>query len=433
MNGLDLQSLFINNQTKNHSSSNGVTNRVNNEKNNFNTAFDRAKSDNKNVSDRNKTNRTNNSSDNVQQSNKRNDEKYKQDKIRNQKSNDDVSVKQKSKKDSLEDVESTSSKSDDIEENIICILSGLMGISQEELKNWLTDKGYTALDLVEYNNFAKAINELYMDFKGENILFMEDGISNINKLFDEINHMLSGLKDNENIELMGQQTQEVDVLHINNTNISQDINANMESAVSSMTSRYSAQNEKSANQLDADVSLASLNATNGEGLNIGNVLPVHSLSSANKVVLWDNEVLNTTTKPSAEIVHDIVEQIDFKQIGMSKQLNVKLNPQELGEMNIRVIEENSNIVAQITVDNEKTKEILSAQLDILKQALEKSGLSIGNVTVDIRQDAHQSQMDREKQKSSKRIAEIINKHMEDDEIEEDTVEEIKLSQVDYVV
>ena len=103
-------------------------------------------------------------------------------------------------------------------------------------------------------------------------------------------------------------------------------------------------------------------------------------------------------------------------------------------MSIKLIEENSNIVAQIKVDNEKAKAFLINEMNSLKTALEERGLTVTDVRVDIKQDTHQSQMEQEKQKSSKRIQEIITKHMEAFEEEEEIrPEKISDSEVDYMV
>ena len=73
-------------------------------------------------------------------------------------------------------------------------------------------------------------------------------------------------------------------------------------------------------------------------------------------------------------------------------------------------------------------------MNILKSALEESGLTVTDVRVDIKQDAHQSQMEQQKQKSSRRIQEIIAKHMQElDEEEEVTPEKISDSEIDYMV
>ena len=68
----------------------------------------------------------------------------------------------------------------------------------------------------------------------------------------------------------------------------------------------------------------------------------------------------------------------------------------------------------------------------MRNSLEEQGLNVADVKVDIRQDNHQTQMQQERQKSSKRIQEILASFEEE---EEEIIEPLisSDSEVDYMV
>ena len=82
--------------------------------------------------------------------------------------------------------------------------------------------------------------------------------------------------------------------------------------------------------------------------------------------------------------------------------------------------------------NEKAKDFILNEINELKSSLEDQGLNVADVKVDIRQDNHETQMQQERQKSSKRIQEILASF---DEEEEEMVEPLisSDSEVDYMV
>ena len=101
-------------------------------------------------------------------------------------------------------------------------------------------------------------------------------------------------------------------------------------------------------------------------------------------------------------------------------------------MNIKIVEDHGTMVAEIKVDNQKAKDFILNEIGELKNSLEDQGLNVADVKVDIRQDNHEAQMQQERQKSSKRIQEILASFDED---EEEMTEPLisSESEVDYMV
>lgn len=132
----------------------------------------------------------------------------------------------------------------------------------------------------------------------------------------------------------------------------------------------------------------------------------------------------------------VLEQVDYKVLAQTKELNVQLSPKELGTMNIRIVESNGALVAEIKVEDEKTKAFIQSEIAGLKENLEEQGLSVTDVHVDVRQGNGQSQMEQGRQKSSRRIQEIISTQYEEEQVEEDeklTLQAGNGSEVDYMI
>jgi flagellar hook-length control protein FliK len=137
------------------------------------------------------------------------------------------------------------------------------------------------------------------------------------------------------------------------------------------------------------------------------------------------------------LMNQLISKIDITALENHKEITMELSPKELGNLSIKLTETNGFLVANIRVDNDKTKELLLNEIAQLKQMLESQGLSVGEVKVDIRQNQHQSEMEKQKQKSVKRIQELIDKHLGEDQeesmqVDGDTGELIE-TEVNYMV
>ncbi|ADZ84160.1 flagellar hook-length control protein FliK [Cellulosilyticum lentocellum] len=341
----------------------------------------------------------------------------------------------------------------EIDEKILSLLSQVLNVTTDQLKELLNQMGYAPSDLLKQEMFGKFVSEVYTQIKGENLLMVEDGVKDISQLFDQLQVMCSKTKIEgtpldlqkqmdvkTNIEKPIEETEQslLTIQSLNEVEEGNDIEVTQKPQVQSVVQNM---NTKTVTQLQTPEEQS--NVLNNSVLNetgkvdLGIVVPIQNFSSTVYSQLWQPEGTGTSQQVAQTpqlIETDIIDQIDFKTLGMTKEIHLQLSPKELGELSIKLIEENSNIVAQIKVDNEKAKAFLINEMNSLKTALEERGLTVTDVRVDIKQDTHQSQMEQEKQKSSKRIQEIITKHMEAFEEEEEIrPEKISDSEVDYMV
>lgn len=87
------------------------------------------------------------------------------------------------------------------------------------------------------------------------------------------------------------------------------------------------------------------------------------------------------------ITEDIVKTIRFMDNGNLKNLTVKINPRELGEMVITVVMEDGKIKANVTASNKEAYNLINANLNEINSKLENSQLKIQNFTLNLYEDA----------------------------------------------
>lgn len=174
-------------------------------------------------------------------------------------------------------------------------------------------------------------------------------------------------------------------------------------------------------------------------IGMGMTIPIQALVQDQPTYLWRETQSFSTTGMNQDLanpVHSqIIEKFHYTELETAKEIQMDLAPKELGKLSLKIVEQNGVITAQIKVEQDKTKELIMQNIESLKEGFEKQGLSITDVQVEVKKDPHQSQMEKEKQKSVKRIQELISKHMEAD-LEVEMVEQSKMDtltsvEVDY--
>lgn len=96
-----------------------------------------------------------------------------------------------------------------------------------------------------------------------------------------------------------------------------------------------------------------------------------------------------------EIISQINNQINTKNIqaeGTTK-INIILKPENLGRINLELVNSKEGLKAQITTNNSQVKEILDKNIESLKDTLNAQGISVNNVSVKVSETQKQSNQD----------------------------------------
>ncbi|NLK69120.1 MAG: flagellar hook-length control protein FliK [Clostridiaceae bacterium] len=87
----------------------------------------------------------------------------------------------------------------------------------------------------------------------------------------------------------------------------------------------------------------------------------------------------------ADLLYQIVENAKVF-IGQGKsEMVIQLKPESLGKIQLNVIHERGEIVAEFTAENEQVKQILESNMQQLKDSLEESGIDVQSLSVSVGQ------------------------------------------------
>lgn len=341
--------------------------------------------------------------------------------------------------------ENDESKTAGIEEQILALMSQTLNISIDEVKETLNQLGLEAKDLMNQDGFSTFIGEICGQGDVAELLMNMGDLKNITSLFENLSTLDQSIqvanKQNTDQQILMESLQQEVMMEVSSekkTKIDKQLHS---SSIIQMeetdqrrldeetTNRYGKNPETS----DQNLNFTQEQRTEEMGING----QIHNLTTTTFIQSFETNagiVTQMATKKSTLSGEVFIEQIDFKVLGQTKELNVHLSPKELGDLNIKIVENNGALVAEIKVDNDKAKEFILNEIHQLKENLEEHGLNVTDVKVDVRQDNHHSQMEQERQKSSKRIQEIISKHFSENEEEENKdIPIIGESEIDYMV
>lgn len=360
----------------------------------------------------------------------------------------DNNVKE-AKPDSKESVESKSvakevtdeaTEHNEVDEQVLAMVSQALQIPMETIQYKLTEIGMEVKDLMTEEGFGKFINEMLGQGNVEHLLSGEVDIKGITELFESLSELKQQCKELLNVNIK-EITPQPEILNQNEMSQSTmqnlqevPVNVSMVNATTLNGQNEQVQEEEPHTQVVMDLSGEVQGDTEGLGITV----PIHHFTTTTFSQAFNSEAgVMTQTVTTKQVVNGkaFIEQIDFKVVAQTKEINVALSPKELGNMNIKIVENNGAMVAEIKVDNDKAKEVIQNEIQSLKDSLSEQGLNVTDVKVDIRQNNHQSQMEQERQKSSKRIQEIISNQLNDEELGEEEIQPqvSSESEVDYMV
>lgn len=110
-----------------------------------------------------------------------------------------------------------------------------------------------------------------------------------------------------------------------------------------------------------------------------------------------NENLLSLNKET--LASDIIKDVKYMQVNDIKNLTVKVNPKELGEIEIKLTFQNDQMKLDISSNNAKTVQMLNKNLDELNSSINMNNISVQNFSVNIfnsNSDQHNGSFDQHK-------------------------------------
>ncbi len=101
---------------------------------------------------------------------------------------------------------------------------------------------------------------------------------------------------------------------------------------------------------------------------------------------FDNVRHTETVSPQttmANIVEQVVNHVRIRVLPQTTSMELQLNPESLGRVNLNVTSQNGMATATLTVQNQVAKEALESQITVLRENLESQGLKVDAVEVNV--------------------------------------------------
>ncbi len=136
---------------------------------------------------------------------------------------------------------------------------------------------------------------------------------------------------------------------------------------------------KDQNSSQGNSSFGDLEKTNTKGQEQKNVTTVQTVSFDNQI-----QTITKTEQTSFEgIVRQIVQQVKVQVKPDTVSMELQLNPENLGKVNLHVSSKEGAVTAQLFVQNETVKQAIEGQIMVLREAMQQQGIKVEAVEVTV--------------------------------------------------
>lgn len=316
-----------------------------------------------------------------------------------------------------------------------------LGLSDEELEQLLTQLGMNIADLTDNANLTKFVAEAMGEEDGFSLLTNQDFMENLNDLSAFIGKAMEdfaqeikvepkvaaevfsqvvdeAVDDNnkatvsDEVETKPQLADKIEIVNLKTTDT-----ANSGDANNSDFGKESKQElPKSEAKVDAHTIASEL---------------TNSVNEVFTEIIGDEMI----TVDGTDIVRQVIDAVKVTNTNELTSMEIALNPENLGKLNLTVVAKNGSVTAQIIAENETVKRALEAQLTVLKTNLEQQGVKIDAVEVAVASHSFEGNASLEKgdqqnqQQSQSRRRSLDLSSLDDLENEELSPEELKIRQL----
>ena len=123
-----------------------------------------------------------------------------------------------------------------------------------------------------------------------------------------------------------------------------------------------------------------INNTDNELNIVNNIL----ITKNNNVTEVKEEIVHQQVIRSEYISEDFVQTIKYLKVNNKEEINVKMNPKNLGELNIKILKSNNEEKIVITLDNEETFNLVKENVYEIKNHLNSLDINIKTVVVEMK-------------------------------------------------
>lgn len=318
-------------------------------------------------------------------------------------------------------------------------IAGILSISKEELDKIMAESGLTAMDLLQPDVLKSLVLQVNGSTEPTDLLTSESLCNQLTELLNTVEEFVqstdmvqfaaaSEALDAQNFESMmkaqnvkPEKAVDVEAVAEADENVSD--KETVKEAVITVQKEVTEENEDSSfsrndSKKDADTPNTPLNQF------IQNLKD--SILEPGQVTMESVERL----QQMQEIVEQVVERIKVTLSADTTSMELQLNPENLGKVNVSVVSKNGEMTATFTVENQLAKEALESQMTTLKDNLNEQGIKVDAIEVTVAQNGFSQnefsdQSQRQFQNRTKQNGNLARMHKEDElteEVEEESVQ-----------
>lgn len=141
--------------------------------------------------------------------------------------------------------------------------------------------------------------------------------------------------------------------------------------------------------------------TNKETIREGNIAVLQANDNIkqnadnNEFITKLTNLTSQTRVVKNELMEQVVQQAKVLVDDNRSEMVMQLKPDSLGKLTLKIVTENGIVAAKFVAENQQVRQVLETNMQILKDSLEKQGMSIQNVSVSVGQEGNQNSGQRE--------------------------------------
>lgn len=285
----------------------------------------------------------------------------------------------------------------------------ILGISDGEFNSLLESLGLTQDDLLNPMNLQTFVLKANQATDIMQALTDEDLGADMQKLMQELSKINSldqtGTNNLTNVlskQLNGQE----DTTEVNSQVMQDTANLN-EDKVTLLVSKDSKSMDTGSGEMKQDDN-SGFNQETEEPVQTSHYETiVRNLESAGKLSFTQAADISDSMRQMREIVDQVVQNIKVTIKPDTSSMEIQLNPEHLGKVNLTVTSTNGTLHATMTTQNEMVKEALESQMITLKENLQNQGIKVDEIEVTVsdfsfKENTDSNDKEQEMTKSTKR-------------------------------
>jgi flagellar hook-length control protein FliK len=313
------------------------------------------------------------------------------------------------KSSSSSDISNTVSKANQAAEDIKDAIKKALNISDEQLEDAMSVLGLTAMDLFQPDNIANLVMSISGVQDSMGILTdaqlsqsFQDIMSAVEQTVDELTadtgmsaqelkEFFENYSKDTTVEDNNDGVKEALAETVDSNNNEENIPSANEQTMDNITQAVEkkiqvAEDNKSSDNLMGQNHSDKTQQSNTTVTDISANLIQNIQSSFEKVM----STSSTNSVNGADIVKQIINSVKVSGNTSIQSMEIQLNPEHLGKVNLTVTSKNGVITAQIVAQNEEVKKAIESQIATLKENFESQGIKIEAVEVTVQSHAFES-------------------------------------------